>query len=66
MTKSENIVELKKSEMRFFIFKARLVFAKVRQTFIKTLIPYYFNPEYYIWIETNIFDYTINGILNQL
>lgn len=30
---------------RFFIFKAKVVFAKLRKTFIETLIFHYFDPE---------------------
>ena len=35
-------------EPDFFIFKARLVFTKLRKTFIKALILYYFNLKYHI------------------
>lgn len=38
----------------------------MRQTFIKTPIIYYFDPENRIWIETNIFGYTIGEVFSQL
>ena len=49
----------------FVIFKAREAFTKLRQVFIEASILNHFNLEYYIQIETNIFDYTIDKILNQ-
>lgn len=45
---------------------ARLAFTKLRQTFIKALILYYFDLEYYILIKTHLFKYKNGGILNQL
>lgn len=54
----------KKLGTGFFISGARVVFIKLRQIFIETLILHYFDPEYHIEIETNIFHYTISEILS--
>lgn len=55
-----------KTGLDFFIFKVRLAFIKLKQIFIKILIFYYFNLEYYIWTKINISKYVIDEILNQL
>lgn len=52
--------------MRFFIPRARLVFAKLRQTFSKALILHYFNPQCHIQIGIEISSYTINKVHSQL
>ena len=49
-----------------FTFKARLAFTKLRQVFVKTLIFYHFDLEYYIQIETNVSGYSIGEIFSQL
>lgn len=54
------------SELCFLTFKARLVFTKLRQAFIKASILHHFNSKYHIYIETNISNYTINRILSYL
>lgn len=43
-----------------------LIFGKLRQAFIKVPIIYYFNPDCYIYIETNISSHVIGKDLNQL
>lgn len=53
------------SGTRFFIPRARLSFAKLRQTFIKALILYHFDAKCHIWIEINISGYIINRVLSQ-
>lgn len=50
----------------FLTPRARLVFTKLRQVFIETLILYYFDLKYYIQIETNVLDYTIDEAFSQL
>lgn len=50
----------------FLTSRARWVFAELRQVFIKMLILYHFDAEYYIRVEINISDYTISGALSQL
>lgn len=52
------------SEVGFLLFKTSLAFTQLRKTFIKALILYYFDPNYYIQIETNISGYVINKVLN--
>ena len=49
----------------FLTFEAK-IFTKLRQTFIKALRLNYFNLEYYIQIEINVFGYAIDEIFNQL
>lgn len=50
----------------FLTFEARLAFVKLKKVFIKALILYYFDLKYYIYIETNLLDYDISRIFNQL
>ena len=64
LTKSQLFV--KNSESGFLILRARLAFTELRQTFIKVLIIYRFDLEFYIYIKTDISDYTIGKILSQL
>lgn len=40
----------------FFIFEAKLILAKLKQTFIKTSIFYFFDLEYQIYIKINAFN----------
>ena len=64
--KSKNLSNSKKTELGFLIPKARRVFTKLRQAFIKALILYHFNPERYIQVETNASGYAIGGVFSQL
>ena len=48
----------------FLISRARLVFTKLRQVFVKVPILYYFDPKNYIWIEINVSSYAINEIFS--
>lgn len=66
LTKSKILIWLKRTRTRFFTFGARLIFTKLRQAFIKVLIVYYFDLEYYIQIQTNVSSYIIIGIFCQL
>ena len=50
----------------FLTPEAKLVFSRLRQAFTEAPILHYFNPEGYIWIETDASDYAIGGILSQL
>lgn len=60
--------EFKKSvrSLGFFIFKDKLIFIKLKQAFVKTLIFYHFNLECHIQIKTNISHYTIDKVFSQL
>lgn len=49
LTKSKNL------ELSFFNFNTKLVFSQLKQVFTETLIFKYFNLEYNIQIETNIY-----------
>ena len=51
---------------KFLRPKAKLVFLRLRQAFTKAPILNHFDPECYIWIETDASGYTIGGILSQL
>ena len=74
MFKSKNLSKSKKSSKskktvrssNFFIFRARLVFTKIRQVFVKAPILYHFDPKHYIWVETDVSGYAIGVILSQL
>ena len=61
LSKSKKIVE-----SDFFTLGARLAFIKLRQAFVKAQILYYFDPECYIWVETDASSYAIDRILSQL
>lgn len=50
----------------FQTFETRLAFLQLRQAFTKALIVHHFDPERYIRIETDAFDYAIGGIFSQL
>ena len=50
----------------FLIPGAKLAFTKLRQAFFKALIFHYFDPECYIWIETDASGYAIGGVTSQL
>ena len=45
---------------------AKQAFTQVRQVFTKAPILQYFDPEYYIWIETDALGYAIGGVPSQL
>ena len=60
--KTSRAKNLSKSRM-FLIFKARKIFTKLRQAFVKALILNHFDPKHHIHIETDISGYTIDGIL---
>ena len=53
-------------KLRFLTFKAKLALIKLRQAFIKVSIFYYFDPEYYTRIKTNILGQKIDRILREL
>ena len=65
---SKNLFKSKKmvGSSNFFTLGAKLAFTKLRQTFFKALILYYFNPECHIWIEINTSYYVIDGVFSQL
>ena len=50
----------------FLTPKARSAFNRLRLAFTKALILRHFDPECYIWIETNASSYAIGGVLSQL
>ena len=52
--------------LNFFIFRTRLTFTKLRQTFIKALIFYHFDPKYHIQIEIYALGYVISGVFSQV
>ena len=50
----------------YFTPKTRLMFIKLRKAFTKAPILIYFDPEYHIWIETDMLGYVIGRVLTQL
>ena len=56
----------KKTESGFFTSRAKIVFPKLRQVFVKVPIFYHFDLEHYIWVETNVSGYAIVEVLSQL
>ena len=73
-SKSKNLFKSKKSSkskkvigsLDFLIPRAKLAFIKLRQVFLKALIPYHFDLECHIRIETDASGYVIGRILSQL
>ena len=61
LAKSKLLVEISFG-LHFLTFRARLVFAKLKQTFIETSIFYHFDLKYHICIRSNVFDYIINNV----
>lgn len=60
MSKSKKMIE----SSDFFIFRAKLVFTKLKQVFFKTPIFYYFDSKYHIRIATDILGYAISRLLS--
>ena len=50
----------------FLTPEAKLAFLRLRQAFTEASILYHFDPEQYIWMETDASGYAIDGILSQL
>ena len=50
----------------FFTSGAKLAFTRLKQAFVKALIFYHFDLEYYIRIELDTSGYAIGEVLNQL
>ena len=59
-----NIGVIKK--LTLLIPNAKKTFNHLNQMFIKALILQYFDSKSHIWIETNISNYVISKMLNQL
>ena len=68
LSKSENSPNFGTIEVgpSFLTPSAREAFNRLWLAFIKAPIFWYFDPEYHIWIETNILGYAISGMLSQL
>ena len=54
------------SETDFLTFGAKKAFIHLQKALIKAPILRHYNPEYYIWIETDALGYTIGEILSQI
>ena len=50
----------------FFTSRAKFVFTKLRQAFVKAPILYHFKLKCHIRVETDALGYTIGGVFNQL
>ena len=66
MTQSKKLSKFKKTvrSLDFFTPETKLVSIKLKQVFVKAPILYYFDPERYIWIKTDILRYIISEILS--
>ena len=53
-------------ESGFLSSKAKQTFTELRQAFIKARIFHYFDPDYHIRIETDVFGYAIGRVLSHL
>lgn len=65
LAKSKLLVKIS-SGSDFLTFKTRLVFVKLKQTFIKALILHHFDLEYHICVKINVLSYIINKAFYQL
>ena len=64
---SKNLSKSKKTiGSDFLTFRARLAFAKLRQTFVKAPILHHFDPKYHIWVEIDVSGNAISGVPSQL
>lgn len=50
----------------FLTSETKKVFIHLQKAFIETLILFYFNSKYYIYIETNASEYAIIGVLSPM
>ena len=50
----------------FLTPKTRTAFYRLWLAFTKAPIFWHFDPEYHIWIETDVSGYAIGGVLNKL
>ena len=68
LSKSRNSTNFNATEAgpKFLNPNTRTAFNHLWLAFTRTLILWHFNPKCYIWIETDISDYAISGVLNQL
>ena len=53
-------------EPKFLTSNAKEAFNRLKQAFTEVPILQHFDPEYHIWIETNVSGSTIGGVLSQL
>ena len=58
--------DAKKASLSFLTLEARPIFNHLQLTFIEAPILQYFDPEYHIWIETDVLGYAIGGVLSLL
>ena len=64
-TKSEHLGNSNNlKEPKFLTSNAKEVFNYLRQAFTKVLILYHFDPQCYIWIETDVSGYAIGEVLS--
>lgn len=54
------------SRLSFLTSGAKIAFAQLRKAFIKALILYYLELDWYIWIEIDVSVYAIRGILSHM
>ena len=68
MSKSGNLTNSDATEDRpkFLTPDARTAFNRLRLAFTEAPILWHFDPECYIWIETDALGYAIGGVLSQL
>ena len=68
LSKSENLINFNATEdkPKFLTIDARTAFNCLRLVFIEVPILWHFDPECYIWIETDASGFAIGGVLNQL
>ena len=66
LSKSKNSTNFNTTEVgpKFLIPNARTIFNHLQLAFIEALILQHFNPEYYIWIETDASSFAIGGVLS--
>ena len=63
---SSGTMAKRSSKAEFPSCKAKKAFSRLWKAFTKALILRHFDPEYHIWIETDILRYAINKVLSQM
>ncbi len=66
LIKAQNFAKVNSSKMDFLTVKAKEAFIHLSKAFSKAPILRHFDMESYIWIETDVLEYVIGRVLNQI
>ncbi len=65
-TKKSDFAKANFSETDFFTPEAKKAFIHLQKAFTEALILRHFNPKRHIWIQTDVSEYAIGGILSHM